>query len=260
LKIPYFQIDAFTNQLFSGNPAGVCILEKWLPDEILQKIAFENNLAETAFFVPEKDHFRLRWFTPILEMDLCGHATLAAAHTIYEFHSYSKNEIHFETKSGRLSVTRENGNLVLDFPSRVPQVCDVPAELTKSFGKKPKEVFGSRDYVAVFESEDEIRAIKPDFSSLQKLERFGVIITAPGKKVDFVSRFFAPKAGIPEDPVTGSAHCSLIPFWSQRLSKKKLHALQLSQRGGELFCEDLGERVKIGGKAVTYLRGEIQTG
>ena len=257
MKISYFQVDAFTGQQFSGNPAGVCILSEALPDSVLQDIAMENNLSETAFVVRRQDHWDLRWFTPTVEMDLCGHATLAPAFVIIECLGQAKDYVQFQSRSGLLTVTVKDDVFILDFPSRPASPCPILDELVAGLGRPPKEVFKARDYLAVFESEDDIRALQPEMATLSKLDCLGIIATAPGAKSDFVSRFFAPRAGVPEDPVTGSAHCTLIPYWSKRLCKTKLHALQLSKRGGEVFCADLGNRVHIGGKAVLYLRGEI---
>ncbi len=257
--IPYYQVDVFTNQLFRGNPAGVCLLPAdWLADEVLQNIAFENNLSETAFIVSHsKGCYGLRWFTPSMEMDLCGHATVAPAHILFTETRHETNQVSFETKSGLVSVERKNDRLILDFPSRPPEPCEPPANLAQVLGKAPLEVWRSRDYLVVFRDEDDIRSMEPDFEQIREWDCLGVIVTAPGKTVDFVSRFFAPGAGVNEDPVTGSAHSTLIPYWAKRLNKKDLDALQLSARGGELFCQDMETRDKIGGKAVTYFRGEI---
>lgn len=258
MKIPYYHVDAFTSSRFGGNPAGVCPLKEWLPDEILQKIAMENNLSETAFTVAGQDHFELRWFTPATEIDLCGHATLATAFVIVNYLEPSARTVRFHSKSGGLAVEWDGEILVLDFPARPPERCPASEALSRGLGRQPVELWRSRDYLAVFSTPEEVLALKPDFQQLGQLDSLGVIVTAPGDGVDFVSRFFAPQVGIPEDPVTGSAHCTLIPYWSQRLAKKKLTARQISARGGELFCQDAGERVKIGGKAVTYLTGEIE--
>lgn len=257
MKIPLFQINTFTNRVFSGNPAAVCPLERWLTDPQLQLIAAENNLSETAFFVNRHSHYELRWFTPAAEIDLCGHATLAAAFVILYHLNPARNIVNFKTKSGALSVKRKGKYLSMNFPCREPKLCDAPDGLIKALGKKPRKVLASRDYMAIFDSEDDIISIQPDMAILNGLDRLGVIITAIGKNSDFVSRFFAPKVGIPEDPVTGSAHCTLIPYWSKRLSKSRLHALQLSRRRGELFCEYLGDRVLISGQAVRYSEGSI---
>jgi PhzF family phenazine biosynthesis protein len=252
MSIPYYQIDAFTGSLFSGNPAGVCLLTDWLPDATLQSIGAENNLAETAFVVQRDSYFDLRWFTPTLEMDLCGHATLASAHVIFRHLGYRDSVVRFQTRSGLLTVTRNDDALTLDFPARPASVCPAPADLIKGLGRTPTTTAKARDYLAVFDTEQAVRGLRPDMASLMRLDCLGIIATAPGEHCDFVSRFFAPGAGVPEDPVTGSAHCTLIPYWAQRLGRSKLHAMQISQRGGELFCEDRGERVGIGGRAVTY--------
>ena len=259
MKIPYYQVDVFSDRLFKGNPAGVCLLPSgWLPCEVMQNIAFENNLSETAFVIEQVDGFGLRWFTPSIEMDLCGHATVAPAHVLFTEVGLNAERIEFETRSGIVSVAKGKDTLILDFPSRAPTQCEDPIELEKVLGRMPSEVRRSRDYLIVFEDEDDIRGIDPDFERMCKWDCLGVIVTAPGKNVDFVSRFFAPAAGVNEDPVTGSAHSTLIPYWAKRLGKKDLHALQLSPRGGELFCQDDGDRVKIGGRAITYFRGEIE--
>jgi len=259
MTIPIYQADAFTDKLFGGNPAAICPLTEWLPDEVMQKIAIENNLAETAFFVKSDKGYKLRWFTPEYEIDLCGHATLASAHILFTELGYDSDTIHFETvKAGVLRVKRDGDKYTMDFPSRPPIPIEPPIGLVDALGEKePVEVLRSRDYFIVYESEDDVIDIAPDFFALSKMDTVGVIVTAPGKTVDFVSRFFAPGAGIPEDPVTGSAHCNLIPYWAKKLGKDKLHALQLSSRRGELWCENAGDRVLMSGKAVTYLKGEI---
>ncbi len=223
----------------------------------MQAIATENNLAETAFFVKKDTDFELRWFTPEMEVDLCGHATLASGHVLFNHLDFKPNQINFHTKSGVLKVTQKNDLLALDFPSRQPLATEIPQQLIDGLGKRPEEVLKSRDYFAVFQNEQEVLSIQPDFNLLEQLDCLGIIITAPGQTSDFVSRFFAPRAGIPEDPVTGSAHCSLVPFWSEKLHKKDLYARQLSKRRGELFCQDLGERVSIAGNAVTFATGTI---
>lgn len=258
MKIPYYHIDAFTSRPFAGNPAGVCVLEAWLPDAVLQQIAFENNLSETAFVVARAEHYDLRWFTPAVEVDLCGHATLAAAFALFTYLGHPGSRVRFSSQSGWLTVERAGDRLVLDFPSRPPQPCPTPEALVRGLGCTPVEVRCARDYFAVLAAPAEVAALQPDLAALSELDCLGVIVTAPGEDVDFVSRFFAPRAGIAEDPVTGSAHCSLVPYWSARLGKETLTARQLSARGGELFCQAAGERVKIGGHAVTYLRGEIE--
>jgi PhzF family phenazine biosynthesis protein len=257
LKIPVYQVDAFTSRVFAGNPAAVLPLKKWLPDEQMQAIATETNLAMTAFFVPNQNGYDLRWFTPKLEVALCGHATLASAFIIFHDLAPAAQSIRFETKSGAVIVTRDGDLLSLDFPARPAVECEALAELLPILGKQPEAILTARDYMAVYGSEDEVRMLTPDLEKIAQLERFGVIVTAPGKQVDFVSRFFAPAQGVPEDSVTGSAHCTLIPYWSKRLGKKKLHAQQVSTRGGELWCEDRGDRVTISGKAVRFLEGSI---
>jgi PhzF family phenazine biosynthesis protein len=252
-----YQVDAFTEKLFGGNPAAVCQLDEWLPDEQMQQIAMENNLSETAFFVEEKGSYLIRWFTPEMEIDLCGHATLASAHVIFEHLNYHDDIIRFEYGGGSLYVEKKKDVLSMDFPSMAFQKAEVTDLLSTGLGKEPTEVYKARDLMAVFDSEHDIASLKPDFYQLCRIEALGVIATAVGDDVDFVSRFFAPKSGINEDPVTGSAHCMLIPFWAERLGKKRLEALQLSQRRGELFCEYKGDRVSIAGKALTYMIGEI---
>jgi len=259
MTIPIYQADAFTDRLFGGNPAAICPLDEWLPDETMQKIAVENNLAETAFFVKNETGYKLRWFTPEYEIDLCGHATLASAHILFTELGYKQDVIHFETvKAGTLTVSRNGDKYTMDFPSRPAIPIEMPNGLAEALSEqKPLEILRSRDYFLVYKTEKDIREISPDFFALSKMDTVGVIVTAPGEKADFVSRFFAPGAGIPEDPVTGSAHCNLIPYWADKLGKTKLHALQLSTRQGELWCELKGDRVLMSGKAVTYLKGEI---
>ncbi len=258
MKVPIYQIDAFTNHLFGGNPAAICPLEEWLDDTTLQQIAAENYVPETAFFVAEGDNYRLRWFTPEVEMDLCGHATLASAWVLFNCLDYQHDEINFTTMSGPLRVSRETGHLSLDFPARMPMQSASCPELELALGTKPLELWRSRDILALFANEEQIRQLTPDFPKLLKVpDCFAVIATAPGNQVNFVSRFFAPGLGINEDPVTGSAHCTLIPFWAKRLGEIKLHARQLSARGGELFCEHQGDRVKMAGNAKLFMKGEI---
>ncbi len=256
MKVPYFQVDAFTNRPFSGNPAGVCLLDRWLPDAHLQQIAFENGLPETSFLVREKKSYSLRWFTPTIEVDLCGHATLAAAHVLNDHFRFSSPWL-FHTKSGPLTVSASDGLLTLDFPARQAEPVDPPADLIEGLGVAPRETFRARDYLAVFSTAAEVQALSPNFPALARLDCLGIIATAPGDDCDFVSRFFAPGAGIPEDPVTGSAHCTLMPYWAERLRKNNLFARQISPRGGELWCELKGDRVLISGHAVTYLEGQI---
>ncbi len=257
MNLPYYHVDAFTGKLFAGNPAGVCLLDEWLPDTLLQSIAAENNLSETSFVVRREAIFELRWFTPLIEVDLCGHATLAAAHVIFQHLAFQGSEISFQTRSGALIVTRLEALLALDFPSRPGLPCSAPVELTRGLGRIPRFVAKARDYLVVFETEEEILELRPEMNALLHLDALGVIVTAPGTDCDFVSRFFAPRAGVPEDPVTGSAHCTLIPYWAKRLGRTKLRARQCSARGGELICEDRGERVTIAGQAVTYASGMI---
>ncbi len=258
MKIPIYQVDAFTDVPLKGNPAAICPLRQWLPDKTMQAIAAENNLPETAFFVASGEEFELRWFTPTVEVDLCGHATLAAAWVLFHRLGYGKESIQFQTRSGSLSVTRDGDLLALDFPSRPPEACGVHTDLLRALGRVPVNVLAARDYLVVYANEDEVRALKPDMALLVNVDRFAVIVTAPGTSADFVSRFFAPARGIPEDPVTGSAHCTLIPYWSERLGRKKLHARQISARGGELFCEDRGERVSIAGRSALFMEGQIE--
>ena len=259
MKIPIYQVDAFTSEVFSGNPAAVCILDSWLDDNILQSIAAENNLSETAFLVRNDEGFDLRWFTPRTEVSLCGHATLASAFALFNCRDWSKKEIRFNTrKSGQLVVSKRDSLLEMDFPSRPAHSITPPTGLNEALGVKPIAVLGSvEDLMFVLDSEKAVRELQPDFSSLERIECRGIIVTSRGSQSDFVSRFFAPAVGIPEDPVTGSAHCVLAPYWSSELNKKNLHALQISKRGGELFCTHAGDRVKISGKAVLYLEGVI---
>ncbi len=259
MRLPYFQVDAFTTRVFGGNPAGVCPLEAWLPDAVLQDIAAENNLSETAFVVGSDGVFDLRWFTPTVEVDLCGHATLAAAFVIFKELGFRGETIRFRTRIGELGAAQAGERIVLDFPSWPGRRCEqVPALLADALGWVPRELFKTRDYLAVFSTEQEILSLQPDPAILARLDCLGLICTAPGSDCDFVSRFFAPGAGVPEDPVTGSAHSTLIPYWSERLGKKQLFARQLSRRRGELFCEARGERVGIGGTAVLYSRAQIE--
>ena len=251
-----YQVDAFTSKLFGGNPAAICPLQTWLPEETMQKLAAENNLSETAFFVKENDNYHLRWFTPEFEIDLCGHATLASAFVLFNHLNYAQEVIKFRTKSGILEVRKKEGLFELNFPSRMPQLCEVPEALLKGVNFPPAKVLKSRDYFLVYEDEAVIKQILPDFNYLNQLNTVGVIVTAASKEVDFVSRFFVPNSVIGEDPVTGSAHCNLIPYWSKELGKTTLTAKQLSKREGELFCEDKGDHVAIAGNAVLYLKGE----
>lgn len=257
MKLPLYQVDAFTNRLFAGNPAAVVILDGWLPDEVLQAIAAENNLAETAFVIPRADVSPLRWFTPTIEVDLCGHATLATAHVLFGDYFPALRELTFDTMSGRLTVSRDEGILSMDFPARPGRPVEVPEGLVSALGMRPRETLAARDLLAIFDSEEQVRRLQPDIQGIAALDAFAVIVTAPGGDVDFVSRFFAPKGGIAEDPVTGSSHCTLVPYWAARVGKTRLTARQLSPRGGELQCELRGDRVIIGGHAVEYLRGHV---
>ncbi len=260
MDIPYFHIDAFTGTVFSGNPAGVCLLKQWPDDAILQAIAAENRLSETAFLVGEGTDYALRWFTPEAEVDLCGHATLAAAFVLHAQTGIGPDEtISFQTLSGRLQVGRTRDLFSLDFPARPGRPVLVADDLTAALGMEPEEVYQSRDILAVFGDRSAVAQLRPDFERLAKLDCLGIIATARDDSggADFVSRFFAPSVGVPEDPVTGSSHSTLIPYWAARLDKDRLHALQISERGGELFCENRGERVEISGRAVQYLSGTL---
>jgi predicted PhzF superfamily epimerase YddE/YHI9 len=260
MSLPVFHVDAFAAQPFAGNPAAVCPLAEWLDDKLLQEVAAENNLSETAYFVPRSDYYELRWFTPRCEVQLCGHATLASAWVMLQILEPERESVRFETRfSGALTVSRVGDLFAMDFPAIVPWPCvDPPDALIGGLGKVPTTVIQIKDnYFAVYEREEDVRRIRPDFRLLEKLHPAGVAITAPGEDADFVSRYFAPSYGIPEDPVTGSTHCSLAPYWAQRLRKTSLHARQVSERGGELWCEVKGERVILKGNAVLTLRGEL---
>ena len=287
MKIPIYQVDAFTDHVFGGNPAAVCPLDAWLPDGVLQAIAMENNLAETAYIVRTGPAAAdIRWFTPALEINLCGHATLASAHVLFEHLGLQGGEIIFASKSGPLRAardlsspaSREGGRITLDFPAYEPVPMETPEALVKGLGRRPLETWRGRDILAVFGTEAEVAAIEPDFAAIRTLDCLGVIATAPGtvtaqpgsasaesrrsmaargEACDFVSRFFAPRAGVPEDPVTGSAHTLLVPFWAKRLGRTSFHAVQVSKRRGDLFCELKDGRVLMAGRAVTFLRGEI---
>jgi predicted PhzF superfamily epimerase YddE/YHI9 len=250
-------MDAFTHRLFGGNPAAVCVLESWPPDEQLRAIAAENNLSETAFVRACGDGYELRWFTPVVEVDLCGHATLAAGYVVMHFLQPSLQEVRFSTRSGWLTVRRHGPWLEMDFPARPPEPAEPPSGLVAALGRAPVEIWKSRDYMAVYEREEDVGELAPDMAALSRVEMFAVVVTAPGREADFVSRFFAPAVGVPEDPVTGSAHCTLAPYWAGRLGKQVLHARQLSPRGGELICELRGDRVLLRGQAVLYLEGFI---
>ena len=276
MKLPLYQVDVFTDRLFSGNPAAVVPLESWLDDARLQAIAAENNLAETAFFVRRDPgarstdaaartdasagpgagaSFDLRWFTPTQEVDLCGHATVASAFVLFQHLGHRERSVTFHSRSGPLGVSEANGLYTMHFPRWDPSPCEAPRGLVEGLGRRPAEILRKRDFVAVYDTEDDVKSLRPDFGVLARIDALGIVATAPGTSCDFVSRFFAPGAGVPEDPATGSTHCELIPSWSRRLGKTSLRARQLSARGGEFLCEDLGEAVAISGKAVLYLEG-----
>ncbi len=259
MKIPIYQVDAFADEVFSGNPAAVCPLDNWLDDDIMQKIAMENNLSETAFFVKEKNGYHIRWFTPAIEVDLCGHATLASAHVLFNHLQIPENVIEFNSRSGILKVQSDGQRYTMDFPTDQISKQDPPDEIISNIGIGPDSSWkGREDFMLVYGEQAIIERIKPDFKALAGSTGRGIIVTAPGKDVDFVSRFFAPQAGIDEDPVTGSAHTTLTPYWSERLNKKELKARQISKRGGTLFCKYLNQRVEISGNAQTYMKGEIK--
>jgi PhzF family phenazine biosynthesis protein len=259
MRIPIYQVDAFASAVFSGNPAAVCVLDSWLDDRTLQAIAEENNLSETAFLVRDAGGFELRWFTPTTEVALCGHATLASAYVLFNCRRWQEDSVRFTTRwSGELAVARRGELLEMDFPSRPVHSIATPAGLAEALGVAPVQVMGSaEDLLVVLDNEKAVAGVQPDFAGLQRIECRGVIVTAKGDGSDFVSRFFAPRFGIYEDPVTGSAHCVLIPYWASVLRKNELHAFQISKRGGELFCANAGDRVKIAGKAALYLEGTV---
>lgn len=259
-RLKIYQVDAFTDKLFSGNPAAVCILNKWLSDNLMQSIGNENNLAETAFVVPKGGDFEIRWFTPTTEVDLCGHATLASAFVLFDILDYPDSLIQFHSsKSGLLAVTKRDDMLFLNFPTdKLELIHEKQNIIEKCIGIKPTELYkGKTDYIAMIDSESSLQNLRPELEEISKLKARGLIVTAKGDNVDFVSRFFAPQSGINEDPVTGSAHTSLLPLWSKKLGKSKLIANQLSKRGGQLLCEFKDDRCLIGGKARLYLTGEI---
>jgi len=263
MKLPIYQIDAFANQAFEGNPAAVVPLQAWLSDEVMQHIAEENNLAETAFFVAENNGFNIRWFTPKKEVELCGHATLAAAFVIFNIIGFEGDVIEFESLSGMLTVSKSNELLTLNFPSQAPEACEITENILKGLGlsnqkNQPIECLKNIDYIVVLDSEAAVMDIVPDYNFLQQLDLRGIMVTSVSNNYDFVTRFFAPKYGIPEDPVTGSAYTQLTPYWSEKLGKLRLNAKQVSPRGGELVCELVGERVLISGRAIKYLEGEIE--
>lgn len=257
MRLSLYQLDAFTDTQFTGNPAAVCPLPAWLDDATLQRIAAENNLSETAFCVGDDGNYALRWFTPRVEVDLCGHATLATAQVVFDRLAPQLSTVRFQTRSGELIVHRDDAQLTMDFPAQSPRPCAVPEQLVTALGVEPGEVLAAADYLVVLESAEQVQALQPDFALLKKLPLRGVIVTAPGDDCDFVSRFFAPKVGIDEDPVTGSAHCALTPYWAERMQKRNLQARQVSPRGGVLQCELRGERVVMIGSCVVYLEGTI---
>ncbi|MBT8286745.1 MAG: PhzF family phenazine biosynthesis protein [Flavobacteriaceae bacterium] len=261
MKIPIYQVDAFTSERFGGNPAAICLLDDWLDDSVMLNIAKENNLAETAFLVPfSENQFYLRWFTPEIEMDLCGHATLASAFVIFHYLKPNYDIVHFRTKSGKLTVNRSGEYLIMDLPSRPAEPAELPKIISSALNIQPIKTFKARDYLLLYDDEQSIRNLKVDETILKSinLNPGGIIVTAQGQNADFVSRFFTPGAAVFEDPVTGSAHCSLAPFWAERLGKGKLKALQLSKRGGKLQCELMGDRVAVSGQVVPYLIGHIE--
>ncbi|MCH7793853.1 MAG: PhzF family phenazine biosynthesis protein [Proteobacteria bacterium] len=257
-EVPIYQVDAFAARVFAGNPAAVCPLDDWLPDEVLQAIAVENNLSETAFFVKRGADYDLRWFTPAYEVDLCGHATLGSAYVIANYLDNGRTEVRFHSRSGPLTVTRKGEIYTMDFPALPPERIEDSAEVAEALGAAPDELWDEMDLMAVFPNQAAVAALAPDMAKLARLETRGVIATAPGQSCDFVSRYFAPRAGIPEDPVTGSAHCILTPYWATRLGKTKLSARQISARGGELEVEARGARVLISGRVAPYMVGRIR--
>jgi len=258
MRIPIYQVDAFTDHVFGGNPAAICPLKEWIDSNSMQKIAEENNLSETAFFVSKNDYFEIRWFTPTVEINLAGHPTLAAAWVIYNEFNYHKNQIRFISPlSGELFIEKEDDLISMNFPANNPYLIEIDKLLIKALGQKPTEVLKSRDLLVIYKSQSDIERLNPDFRLLAQLDTFGIIVSAPGNNSDFVSRFFAPRAGINEDPVTGSAHTTLIPYWAQKLNKTKMNAIQLSKRTGKIYCEYLGNRVKISGNARLFMKGEI---
>lgn len=259
MQYELYQVDAFTDTLFGGNPAAVCLIDQWIEEQTLQRIAAENNLAETAFIAPKEQHWEIRWFTPAVEVDLCGHATLAAAHVLFRHKGYTGESIRFfSSRSGNLHVRNNGDTLTLDFPTDTYKACELTGAFNDCFPIHCKEAYkGKTDYLLIFDTEDQIKNLQPNLAAIEKLDARGLIVSAPGSSVDFVSRFFAPQSGINEDPVTGSAHTSLTPYWAKRLKKKELTAIQLSSRTGFLECELRGDRVAISGSAVTYLIGTI---
>lgn len=259
MRVPLYHVNAFTDRVFAGNPAAVCPLDHWPDEGTMQAIATENSLSETAFFVAEGDKFKIRWFTPTTEVDLCGHATLASAYVICSELEPGCKKVIFQSNKSQLAAEMRGDKLTLDFPALPPQTVTPPERLIEAIGGSPIEALAARDYLVVYGSEQEVRELEPDISGLEGLDRFGVIATAPGVEYDCVSRFFAPAQGIPEDPVTGSAHCTIVPYWADRLGKQEIHAYQASARGGELFCNWTGgDRVSIAGSCVLYMRGCIE--
>tara|TARA_R110002096_G_scaffold97694_16_gene217780 strand:+ start:5506 stop:6285 length:780 start_codon:yes stop_codon:yes gene_type:complete len=258
MKLSLYQVDAFSAHVFGGNPAAVCPLQHWLSDEAMQKLAMENNLSETAFFVPEQDGFGLRWFTPTTEVSLCGHATLATAHVLFEHLGYSQKTINFYTKSGKLIVQKEGNRIQMNFPIDEMEKVEAPPVLMQSLGVREGEVYKSDDYMIVLGREEDVANLEPNFSMLSEVKTRGVIVTAPGNSADYVLRFFAPQSGINEDPVTGSAHTKLVPYWAKKLGKNEFEARQISKRVGEMSCRLKGNRVEILGNAITYLKGVIE--
>lgn len=257
MTLTLYQVDAFAKEIFEGNPAAVCPLDEWLPDAMMQNIAMENNLSETAFFVKTGDTYRLRWFTPTTEVDLCGHATLASAHVLFEELNYQDDTIQFDSNSGPLQVQKRDGKLVMNFPTSDLNEASVPDFLEEAVGVPAIELYRDTDYLYVVESEEQVRALEPDIRAMKQADVRGIIVTAPGDQVDFVSRFFAPSAGVDEDPVTGSAHTMLTPYWSRRLKKNKLVGRQVSQRGGTVHCTHLDDRVELAGSAKTFMQAQI---
>lgn len=257
MKLTIYQIDAFTSEIFKGNPAAVVFLENWLDDEILQSVAQENNLSETAYLVPIESGYHIRWFTPCVEVDLCGHATLASSHAIFSELGFSGQKVQFMSRSGKLEVWRKNNNYFMDFPAEEPFPCELSTKIVLGLRASPEKILRSTDYIIVLKSEQEVRELSPDYRKIAQLDSRGIIVTAQSESCDFVSRCFYPKTGIDEDPVTGSAHCQLMPYWVRRLKKSSLTARQLSTRGGEIKCELKGNRVILEGRAVTYLKGNI---
>lgn len=258
MGITQFVVDAFASQPFTGNPAAVCLIESWISESLLQAIASENNLSETAFIAPKDDGYQLRWFTPVAEVDLCGHATLAAAHVLFNHLDFIRKEIVFHTRSGELKVTRSGSLLEMTFPSSSPKFCEAPDNLLLGLGGSPSEIYCAEDYLVVYPDEAAIRDLTPDFQLLSKVDLRGVIVTAPGNEFDFVSRCFFPKYGVNEDPVTGSAHCQLAPYWAERLNKRILQAKQVSRRSGEIICQVIADKVLLSGNAVTFMQGELR--